>query len=136
MTAILLRILAQWAWAVLVPFLFKLLERKLSPALMEFIYELIGERHSEIINDGMPTEIAEAKNLQIIREATKSSPGLSTTWARLLHTIAYMKWTQDNIGVKFDNWIDSVILWEQKAKYTDKNDLMMWYLSHPDWKKK
>lgn len=136
MWMILLKVLGGWAWSYLVPFLFKLLEKKFGPALMEFIYELIGEKHQAILEGAISGEDAEKDNIRIIREATQSSPGLSTTWAQFAHTIAYLKWTQDNIEAKFENWIDSLILWENKAKYTNRNDLMVWYLSRPDVTKK
>ena len=132
MWMILLKILAQYAWTYLVPLLFALLEKKMGPALMAFIYDLIGEQHQLILDGNVSTEDAERANLEVIREATRSSPGLSTTWAKFAHTVAYMKWVQDNIEIKFEWWIDALVLWENKAKYTDKADLMAWYLSKPD----
>ncbi len=132
MALIILKILGQWAWAFLVPFLFKLLEKKLGPGLISFIYDLIGEQHQLILDGKISTGDAEKNNIETIREATRSSPGLSETWAKLAHTIAYLKWVQDNIEIKFEWWIDSLVLWENRAKYTDKSDLMAWYLSRPD----
>lgn len=136
MWVILLKILAGWAWTYIVPFLFDLLKRKFGPGLIDFIYGLIGERHIQIVNDGLPPEDAEAMNLKIIKEATKSSPGLSTTWARFIHTIVYMKWTMDNVEVKFDGWIDNIIHFEYSGKNKTTPDFMSLYTSHPDWKKK
>ena len=132
MTAILHRILAQWAWVVLVPFIFKLLEKKLSPGLMAFIYDLIGEQHQLILDGKVSTEDAERSNLEIIREATRSSPGLSTTWAKFAHTVAYMKWCSENNPIRFEWWIDSLVLFERNSKTKTNQDYMSWYLSRPD----
>lgn len=132
MAAIILKIIVQWAWPFLVPFLFKFLEKKLSPGLMGFIYDLIGEQHQLILDGKVSTEEAERSNLEVIREATRSSPGLSITWAKLAHTIAYLKWCSENNPIRFEWWMDSLILFERQGKAKTTQDYMSWYLSRPD----
>lgn len=127
-----LKIALKFAWVYLVPFLFELLSKKFGPEFTDFVYDLVGKQHVDILHGKIDAEEAENRNVLAIKELTKGSQGLTTTWAKFINLIVYMKWTQDNVSVKFDGWIDSLLLWDQKKAKYKKEDFMDIYKSRPD----
>lgn len=134
---LILKLAGQLAWPYVAPFLFELLSRWFGKGLMEFVYEIIGENAEKIITEKMTRSEAASHTSKMIVEATRNSPdGINETWANIIAHVGYMKWVADNIPVKYERWIDGLILWQGRAKYVDRNDLMVWYLSRPDVIKK
>ena len=99
---------------------------------MDFVVQLIGQNSEDILTGKITKEQARDNTVKTVMQATQNSPGIDETWAYIITHVAYKKWVKDNIPMKYDWGIDSLVLYEQKSKNKTANDYMNWYSSRPD----
>lgn len=131
MTAILFKLIP---WGTLISLLFTWLAGKFGSGFMKWVLELVAENASKIDLGQMSKIGAEARNIELIQKATANSPGINTSEAKLINTVAYLKWLSDNKPMEFKKRMGR-FLFSASRLHTfnySTSDFMKLYTSPPD----
>ena len=131
MTSILFKLIP---WGTLISLLFTWLAGKFGSGFMKWVLELVAENASKIDLGQMSKIGAEARNIELIQKATANSPGINTSEAKLINTVAYLKWLSDNKPMEFKKRMGRFLSSAKKLHTLDHSttDFMKWYSSRPD----
>ena len=131
MTAILFKLIP---WGTLISLLFTWLAGKFGSGFMKWVLELVAENASKIDLGQMSKIGAEARNIELIQKATANSPGINISEAKLINTVAYLKWLSDNKPMEFKKRMGRFLSSAKKLHTLDHSttDFMKWYSSRPD----
>lgn len=126
-------LIAMIPWTKIAEIIFKILVKKYGPGLMKFAVSLIGDREEDLalkrIDSGLE---AEKINIDILKEVTKQSPGLSTNDAKLINWAAYNKYINEFVKVKAASWKNKAARVREKSLNYSESDFMKLYKSQPD----
>lgn len=129
MTSILFKLIP---WGTLISLLFTWLAGKFGSGFMKWVLELIASNAAKIDFGKMTKAEAEERNIALIQQVTAQSPGIRTSEARLINTVAYLKWLSDNKPAEFKKRMNRFLSSAGKLKSHTTTDFMDLYTSRPD----
>lgn len=137
MAALIARTLLLYGLPIIYEILYKWLLAKFGPAVMSLASTNIVSLAKWRKEKGMSAEEAERQNVVAIQEATRQSPPISKSDAKLINLACYAKYVKENEPDKFQEWVDRASKWFATRQKRDEVSfsIMGLYIDPPDKKK-
>lgn len=121
-------------WGTLISLLFTWLAGKFGNPFMKWALQLVADNAVKIDFGKMTKAQAEARNIDLIKQATANSPGVDTSTAKFINWVAYMKWLSDTKPAEFKKRMNRFLSGAGKLRSHTESDFMRLYTNPPDRK--